>query len=238
MIVRPVLAFDCSGAACSVAVATMHEGGGDFTVLAHREQAMSRGHAAALAPMIESALAAAGVRPPDLGLVAATVGPGSFTGVRIGLATARGLALALSIPLAGLTTIETLLAGATDGDRIRLRAERRRLVAAIDTHRGDYYAGFEDPAPPFVADAAGMAGCAADGPLMVIGDGAAALCAALLQAGHDATAAEGPTLPDAAVVARLAMRRDAEHWAGINRSDGMPRPLYLRAAAVTAPKSA
>ncbi|MCW5745436.1 MAG: tRNA (adenosine(37)-N6)-threonylcarbamoyltransferase complex dimerization subunit type 1 TsaB [Alphaproteobacteria bacterium] len=230
MIGTRVLAFDCSGAACSVAVAT--DGAtGSPAVLARRAQAMQRGHAAALTPMIQAALADAGLRPRDLDLIATTIGPGSFTGVRIALATARGLALALDLPLAGLTTIETLLDGvapaaleATSG------AAPRRVLAAIDTHRGDYYAAFGDSPTPFVANVDLLAARAAHAALLVIGDGAAELCPALSRAGLDARPA-GPATPDAVVLAHLALRRGADYWRAANRRDGLPRPLYLRAAA-------
>jgi len=196
---------------------------------------MQRGHAAALAPMIEATLASAGVRAQDLGLIAVTVGPGSFTGVRIGLATARGLALALGVPLAGLTTIETLLAAATAADRQLLQAQHRRLLAALDTHRGDYYVGFDDAPAPRLADA-NLIVAQADGALLIIGDGAPSLCAALVQSGIDAQPADGPATPDATVLASMALQRGADHWRTANGRDGMPAPLYLRPADVTLPR--
>jgi len=185
--------------------------------------------------MIEATLASAGVRPGDLGLIAVTVGPGSFTGVRIGLATARGLALALGVPLAGLTTIETLLAAATAADRRLMQTQQRRLLAALDTHRGDYYIGFDDAPAPRVADASLIA-AQTNRALLVIGDGAPTLCATLERSGIDAQPAEGPATPDAGVLAGLALQRGIDHWRTTNGSDGMPGPLYLRPADVTLPR--
>lgn len=232
-----VLAFDCSGAACSVAVATRSDVD-ELIVLAHREQVMQRGHAAALAPMIATTLTAADVRAADLDLIAVTIGPGSFTGVRIGLATARGLALALDVPVAGLTTIDALLAGATAMSQEQSQPRRRRVLAAIDTHRGDYYVGFDGASELLVADVTLIAIRAATESVLVVGDGATSLCPALMQRGVDALPVPGPTAPDARVLARLALRHDVEHWRVANRRDGMPRPLYLRPADVTLPKAA
>ncbi|MBL8675330.1 MAG: tRNA (adenosine(37)-N6)-threonylcarbamoyltransferase complex dimerization subunit type 1 TsaB, partial [Rhodospirillales bacterium] len=129
-----ILAFDAACAACSVAVARVGASGGVET-LASESRALERGHAAVLAPMIEAALAAAGVAPAALSLVAVTSGPGSFTGVRIALATARGLALALDIPVAAISTTSVVLAAASQADRARAAADRAKLVAAIDTRR-------------------------------------------------------------------------------------------------------
>jgi tRNA threonylcarbamoyladenosine biosynthesis protein TsaB len=229
-----VLAFDCSGAACSVAIAMAD--GRDIRLLSRHAQQMQRGHAAALAPMIQAALADAGLRPADLHLLAVTIGPGSFTGVRIGLATARGLALALGLPLAGLTTTDTLLAGVAAADCGRAHQQGRRLMAAIDTHRGDYYAAFGDAPSPFIADAAQVASLCAGRSLLIVGDGAASLCAALAAAGIDALPAP-PATPDAKAIARLALLRGIDHWRTANHRDGMPRPLYLRPAEVSLPRA-
>jgi tRNA threonylcarbamoyladenosine biosynthesis protein TsaB len=101
-----LLAFDCSASACSAAV--RHDG----STVAREWRAMERGHAEALVPLIEATLGQAGARFEDISAVATTVGPGSFTGVRIGLATARGLSLALGAPVVGVTTFEAVAGGA------------------------------------------------------------------------------------------------------------------------------
>src|SRR5712672_2467928 len=114
-----VLAFDC--AVTGLAVAVVREG----TALAEH-RAEGRDQAATLLPAIAATLDQAGVGRKQLSLIAVTVGPGSFTGVRVGLATGRGLAVALGVPLAGITTTATLLAQAGAPDRL--------AVAAIDSH--------------------------------------------------------------------------------------------------------
>ena len=94
-----VLGLDTCLNACSVAVLE-----GD-TVLAHRSEAMARGHQERLALMARSAMVEAGLRFDRLDRVGATVGPGSFTGLRVGVAFAKGLASALSIPAVGIGTL-------------------------------------------------------------------------------------------------------------------------------------
>ena len=87
-----ILALDTATSSCSVAIWA-------DAVKAARATAMERGHAEALMTMVVEAMAEAGVAFPDIDLVAVTVGPGSFTGLRIGLAAARGMGEWLSTPL-------------------------------------------------------------------------------------------------------------------------------------------
>lgn len=97
-----ILAVETSLASCSVALS------GDGGVLAHESVPMQRGQAEHLAPMVRAVLARAGVEFNALERIAVTTGPGSFTGLRVGLAFARGMALALGIPVIGLSTLEVL----------------------------------------------------------------------------------------------------------------------------------
>ncbi len=217
-----ILALDTSTAACSVAVVAGND------VIAHRFMAMARGQSEALVPMIEEVLVTAGLDVCDMDMLAVTVGPGAFTGVRIGLATARALALASGLPLVGLSTLE-VLAGAVDAE---LRKDAW-VLGAIDTKRGDFYAQFFDTALMPVGDsrvATSQALCeeldqAPQGrPIVLAGDGAAALaeyCAA-----HEATVdlrISASLHPDAVTLAQLAAKREMP-LPGVAR----PAPIYLR----------
>ncbi|MFN4087630.1 MAG: tRNA (adenosine(37)-N6)-threonylcarbamoyltransferase complex dimerization subunit type 1 TsaB [Alphaproteobacteria bacterium] len=208
-----VLALDSSAGACSVAVVRC-----DIT-LAAAQQRMTRGHAEVLLPMVRAVMAEAGIGFGDLGAIGATVGPGSFTGLRVGLAAARGLALATGIPCIGVTVTEAIAAQV---------GSALPLLVVVDTRRGDIYGQvFADGAPrdaPFVAGAAGIARHCA-GVRRLAGDGAL-LVAGWLPTDVEAVAVD---LPDPAIVGRLAAAR-------IGAARFHPaRPLYLRDADVTVP---
>lgn len=119
-----VLALDCSGDACSAALL---EGG---LLLARRSESLSRGHAERIAPMLSEILAEAGRAAMALDVVAATVGPGAFTGVRIGLAAAQGIARAAGLQAIGVTVTEAIAADIP-------AAPGRALLVAVDSRRAD-----------------------------------------------------------------------------------------------------
>ena len=115
-----ILAFDTATSACSAALWE------DGRVGARRFETMTRGHAEALVPMIADVMDEAGTNFPRLDLIAVTVGPGAFTGLRIGLAAARGMALAAAVPcLGGLTDDEALDISATLLRRVAPYAEEK-----------------------------------------------------------------------------------------------------------------
>jgi tRNA threonylcarbamoyladenosine biosynthesis protein TsaB len=105
----------------------------DGAVLAHLSEDMARGHAERIGPMAAEALAAAQIPARDVSLVAVTTGPGSFTGLRVGLAFARSFALALGAPCVGVSSLEVLAAG--EG------------AVAIKTPAGLYAARYAQGAP-------------------------------------------------------------------------------------------
>jgi len=227
-----LLALDTASAACSVALWR------DQAVVARRFEAMLRGHAAALMPMIGAVLAEAGCGFDDLDAIAVTVGPGAFTGLRIGLAAARGMALAADLPLIGVTTLEAVAHGVPSS-----RVGGDSLLAALDSKRDDIYvqpfdAALAPLAPPAAlmpaAIAAALAASVPPGRLGVVGDAAERALAAI--AGDPAfrpRLLDAPPLPDAAVVARLAAARlDLAVRPGAEA----PAPLYLRPADTTPPR--
>jgi tRNA threonylcarbamoyl adenosine modification protein YeaZ/ribosomal-protein-alanine acetyltransferase len=196
-------------AACSAAVI-------DTAVpapLARAFVAMERGHAEALAPMIEQVMQEAAVSFSAIDRIVVTRGPGTFTGVRIGLAMARGLSLALGIPLIGIDTL-TAIAANDAGDA--------PLLVAADARNGEVYAALFDKTrnvihPPSEMTREGAVAIAPEGSV-VIGTAAGALVAA--SGRRDLCCSRSGALPDAAVFARLGSRSEAV---------APVSPLYLRA---------
>lgn len=214
-----VLAIDTTTDACSVAVAGR-------AGCAERSVILGRKHAEALVPMIIEVMQEAGLGFQALELLAVTVGPGSFTGLRVGLATARGIAVATAVPCLGVTTFEAVFTSCADG--LDGRAYDGVLIA-MDTRRGDVYAQVFDGAgqplsEPFVAPFEHLASRLPTGSLAVAGD--AAGVAARHLATPDRSADVLPvTHPLPRPLAALAARR----WqAGMCPSD-QPAPFYLRA---------
>jgi tRNA threonylcarbamoyladenosine biosynthesis protein TsaB len=96
-----ILAIDTALDACAAAVLDTETG----RLIARESQTMKRGHAEALMPLIGRVITASGTAFASLGRIAVTTGPGSFTGLRVGLSAARGIALAANIPAVGVTTL-------------------------------------------------------------------------------------------------------------------------------------
>jgi len=163
-------------------------------------------------PMVQEAMAEAGLGYDALDGLAVTVGPGTFTGVRIGLAAARGIALAMGLRLVGVTTLEALAVaqGGSDPVAAVLGAGRDRVYLQV------FGAG---AAPGGRPEAVTMTEAAARVPrgACIVGDVAERLAALI----EGAVAIDA--LPDAAVVAAIAAGRLAAGVAG-----GPPLPLYVR----------
>lgn len=207
-----ILALDTSMGACSAAVLRAADG---MRTLHARYAEMPRGHAEALMPMVREVLAESGLDARALDLIAATQGPGSFTGVRIAIAAARGLALVTKAKLYGADSL-TVMARAAVEDLKPLAP----FAVAVDARRGMLYFGLYD-----------ATGRKLDGPRLVAPDDAASLlpddCELTVGSGGSLLARPGgivaalPDLqPNAAALADLAL--DA------GETSTILRPLYLR----------
>jgi tRNA threonylcarbamoyladenosine biosynthesis protein TsaB len=200
-----VLGLDTCLSSCSVAVLD-----GERLVASARE-VMARGHQERLAAMARDVMADAGLAFDRLDRIAVTVGPGSFTGLRVGIAFAKGLVFALGKPAVGIGSLEALAAQA-----------RGLVFPAIDARRGQLYLqAFDDGAALMAPDAvtaevaaARIAELSQGRPFTLVGSGAALLADFAPTA--SVIDAEGA---DARDVARLA----------VGRAPGLLRPLYLRA---------
>ena len=124
-----VLAIDTALAACSAAVLDTEYGG----IVASESLPMLRGHAEALLPMLQRVMQQANFGFSDIDRIAVTTGPGSFTGLRVGIAAARGLALAAEKPAVGLSTLSAYAAPHIASD------ERFPVVAAVDARHDHVY---------------------------------------------------------------------------------------------------
>ncbi|MGV8987701.1 MAG: tRNA (adenosine(37)-N6)-threonylcarbamoyltransferase complex dimerization subunit type 1 TsaB [Cypionkella sp.] len=208
------LSFDTAAAHCAAALLW-----GD-RVLSHRVEPMEKGQAERLMPMLEEMLAEAGIGWRDLGLLAVGTGPGNFTGVRISVAAARGLALGLGIPAVGVTALEALAFG-TPGQRVALLDARRGSIYAQVFEGGPVF----DGGPDFDAGPAVLCTLETLPELPVgaacIGYGAAEVAA--LCAGHVAE----PAFPQTVAMAMIALARPA--------SAARPAPFYLRGADAAPP---
>lgn len=199
-----ILALDTSSATISVAVLN------EDTVLFYAQQTMDRGHGEALIPLIDQVLQRARVTISDIGGVAVAVGPGSFTGVRVGLSTARGIGLALNIPVYGVTNFEAVAYGVL-----------KPITVVLDTKRGDYFtqkfdANGHPTGNPVIQSAEQLKHAL---PFTAMGDGAIKLQSEI---GCDVTEKISPA---AVSIGKIALTRLAHPLP--------PEPLYLRDADVT-----
>lgn len=199
-----ILSLDTSAAHCAAALVS-----GD-TVLDSKSEAMTKGQAERLIPMLQEILTESGKTWQDITRIAVCTGPGNFTGVRIAVATARGLALSLGIPATGVSSFESLAYG-----------RKGPLTVTLDGRRGQVFTqDFHDGA--------------------VLGDPANAPVAAVshakpylgFMADHFAKTTGGTSLGEGTVVDPVAVARCA---ARKPVTKTRPAPLYLRAADAALP---
>lgn len=214
-----ILALDTSTDACGVALAE-----GETLLVEYVERGGV--HSARVLPLAEAALAAAGRGRHDLAGVAVTVGPGSYTGLRIGLATAKTLGFALGVPTVGITSLEAMAhaGGVRDGLVCpMIDARRKRVYTAIYRWDGPELAVREEPCVAGVDDwLARLSGAR----VFFTGDGALLHRERIRERLGDGAALSDPYLAVArpAAVAALGFRRLAR---GAGCSPDALLPLYL-----------
>lgn len=184
-----------------------------------RSEVISRGHAERLFPLIDEVLSSAGAGIEDVMRVAVNVGPGSFTGIRIAVAAARGLGLALGIPVVGIDALR-LIAASLD------EPVEGPVLAAVDARRGEVYAALYGPEgdlleAPFAADAEAVFARIGDRAALLAGSGAAILAQQAAISGLRVPPVSVMMVTDPLVLARLGNLADP--------AIALPRPLYLRA---------
>lgn len=210
-----VLAIDTALNACSACILQA----GDAEPLARETIPMERGHAEALLPLIDRLAARVDGGFESLDRVAVTVGPGSYTGLRVGIAAARGIGLAADIPVIGVATLSAFLAPL-------LAHERRGLfTAAIDAKHGHIYiqavaAGGRTIIQPSLLSFRDAMRLLGSGPVVVTGNAASQLASEARAQGVEVLASESIPAPDITWVARLGALADP--------TQALPKPLYLR----------
>src|SRR5579885_271570 len=211
-----VLAIDTALEACAAAVLDTAAG----TLTAHETLAMQRGHAEALMPLVARVMQRAAATFADLDGIAVTTGPGSFTGLRVGIAAARGIALAAGKPAVGITTLAAYAAPFIAKD------DSLPVVAAIDARHEHVYlqvfgAGGRTIVSPRILPLREALRIAATGSPRVTGTGAAMLAAHWPAGEKPPCAVEQRSAPDVVWVACLG--------ALATETAAAVKPLYLRA---------
>jgi len=216
-----ILAFDATLGAVSVAVGCDMSRPGRRSVLSF--ELRQAGHAEALLPMIARTMNEAGLGFDALDRIAVTIGPGTFTGARIGVATARALKLATGAELVGIPNLAVM--AETAFSRLASELGESEALIAVDARRGEVYTQLFGPSaldaatPPLLLTVDGAARLDA-GPLVVAGSGAEAVAEAARSFGRSVVLCDPALEPDAAALLELAPR--------IAPVAGALRPLYLR----------
>jgi tRNA threonylcarbamoyladenosine biosynthesis protein TsaB len=219
-----ILAIDTALDACAASVLDTSAGG----VIALESQPMKRGHAEALMPLIARVMKASGVAFAALDRIAATTGPGSFTGLRVGLSAARGIALAAGKPVVGVTTLTAFAAPIVSEN-----AEPHPVLAAIDARHDHVYfqvLGGDGSSliKPKVAPIVEALDAARFGAPYLVGNAAQILAGRWPADAPPPFRIDQQAAPDIAWVAWLG--------AAINPESAPARPYYLRAPDAKPPK--
>jgi tRNA threonylcarbamoyladenosine biosynthesis protein TsaB len=212
-----VLAIDTALAACSAAVLDTVFGG----VIASESLPMVRGHAEALIPLIARVMARAELGMFDIDRVTVTTGPGSFTGLRVGISAARGIALAADKPAFGVSTLSAYAAPHLAEDKTV------QVIAAIDARHSHVYLQVFGPSgrtalAPRLAPLSEAVRAASEAPCRLVGSAAQAIAERMPAGATAALRIDAREAPDIDWVARMG--------AVLPEGQAPPNPLYLRAA--------
>ncbi len=217
-----LLAFDTSVGVCSVAIRK------DEHVVARRHETLSKGHAERIVPMIQSVLTEADVRYGEIDFIAVTVGPGTFTGIRIGLSAARGIALTTGVPVIGVPTLDVIAEGA----RALGSLDKQSAITVFhDARRDELFCQVfprvtdDSPSSPSLITLVDALSIIPSGGATVVGSGVSRLKDRIVSERPDVTISDAPNSPDAvhlsSIGTALARRGLTEKWP--------PEPLYIRA---------
>jgi tRNA threonylcarbamoyladenosine biosynthesis protein TsaB len=209
-----VLAIDTALAACSAAVLDSANGG----LVASESLPMVRGHAEALMPLLARVVKSSGMAFADLERIVVTTGPGSFTGLRVGIAAARGLGVATNIPVVGVTTLSAYAAPYLAAD------DQIPVVVAIDARHQNVYlqafgTGGRTLIAPRLAPLQDAIRAASDAPARIVGSAANAVADGLSRTAP--VTVDPREAPDIGWVAQIG--------AAVSEAQAPPQPQYLRA---------
>jgi tRNA threonylcarbamoyladenosine biosynthesis protein TsaB len=227
-----VLSFDTSMSACSAA---LYDGARD-EILCSRHEQMQRGQAERLVPLLNEILDDSGHTFQDIGLITCCRGPGAFTGLRIALATAKALSLALDIPALGISTLEAVAA-----THCAQREREKPFLVALETKRKDYYVQFFHKDGSAAASPASSPleivkqGILDHAPEILTGDAAERLKTDITE-NKNKLYVDNITYPNTSILAKLAFNKYKSITNKEKKLHDM-RPLYLRDADVSVPKS-
>ena len=211
-----ILAIDTSCDAASICLYDSQKA----KVIAARSERMTRGHAEAIGPMAAQIRAECGAAFDTLDRVAVTLGPGSFTGIRVGVAFARAIGLSLGIQVVGISTLITF------AGQLFLTPRAGLIASVIDARHGNVYFQFFDSGgralmEPRIDSIGSAVRAAGVGLIRVTGAGAGIFAAEALRLGIALDESSAVAAPDTVTLARLAAVVDAALCAA--------RPIYLKA---------
>jgi len=207
-----ILTLDSALRGCVAAILS------DDQVLARRQRLVQRGQATMLPIMVEAVFDEAALSPAELDMIAATIGPGSFTGIRAALALAHGIGLAAGVPVIAVTVGEALAEALP-------RFRRRQLWSAIDNFRGEVFLERAGRVVDIALDHLPIP----DGPVAIAGDAAIEVAARLAARNADVMLTDAK-LPQPSHIAMAARRRHSGRL-----PPRPPQPLYVEPLAVRPP---